>query len=199
MYLLRRLELYKRRFYAWAQEAAQSQYASMWLSLVAFTEASFFLIPPDVLLVGILFSSLQRVRWKYWAALTTATSIIGGIVGYLIGVGLFDLIGQPIVDFYNLQDEVMQVGAWFQAHAFWTVFISAFTPIPYKVFTISAGLFRIDFFIFVLASLLGRGIRFFAISYIMKVYGKKVLEITMRYFNIISIAIVGVLILLFLI
>jgi membrane protein YqaA with SNARE-associated domain len=193
------LKQYKQRLYKVARDAAKSKYADVWLMLTAFSEASFFLLPPDVLLVGILFSSAQRIRWKYWAAVTTLSSVIGGLFGYLIGVGLFDVLGRPIIEFYNLQAEVTQVGAWFNQYAFWTVFVSAFTPIPYKVFTISAGLFRIPVMIFVVASLLGRGIRFFVIAYIMRRYGKRVLRMTLRYFNIISIILIlGVVLLIFL-
>lgn len=199
MVILETINKYKEAVYSWTREQARGPHARWWLTGVSFSEASFFLIPPDVLLVGILLSSVQRPRWKYWASVTTLSSVVGGIFGYIIGVGLFDLVGQPIVDFYNLQSEVQTVGLWFNQNAFWAVFISAFTPIPFKVFTISAGLFRIHLGMFVIASLLGRGIRFFGIAYIMKLYGREMLRVIMRYFNIISLIIIAIIVALLLI
>lgn len=192
MFFVEKINAYKKAVYDWSRKQARSKYARWWLVGVSFSEASFFLIPPDVLLVGILLSAVQQKRWKYWASITTLSSVVGGIFGYVVGVGLFDLVGQPIVDFYNLQSEVETVGMWFTQNAFWAVFVSAFTPIPFKVFTISAGLFQIPLTVFIIASLLGRGIRFFGIAYVMKLYGKEMLEVILRYFNIISLALIVV-------
>lgn len=178
---------------------AQSVHAEAWLFALAFAESSFFPIPPDVMLVVMLLAGSER--FIYYSALTTVGSVMGGLFGYIIGAAFFELFGAPIVAFYGLESQVEQVAALFSTNAFWAIFMAAFTPIPYKVFTIAAGLFRIDVGVFILASFAGRGMRFFGEGLIMRLYGQRLGAIAYKYFNLFTllVAIFGIVIALLLI
>lgn len=167
----------------WANKNSDAKKSLWWLSVLSFSESSFFLVPPDVMLIGLL---VKSKRWSYYALVTTLASVAGGMFGYIIGLFFFDTIGQVLVDFYNLQTEMARVGELFADNAFLAIFVSAFTPIPYKVFTISAGIFKINFLTFVIASILGRGMRFFLVAYLMKLYGEKLGHLAYKYFNFFS-------------
>ncbi|MDQ5957831.1 MAG: hypothetical protein QG665_157 [Patescibacteria group bacterium] len=172
----------------WSVVHADEKSTSWWLGLLSFTESSFFPIPPDVMLVAILTASR---RWAYYALVTTLGSVLGGMAGYFIGHFFFDLVGTKIIALYQLQDEMQKVGELYEANAFWAIFTAAFTPIPYKVFTISAGFFKIDFLTFVVASVIGRGLRFFIVAYLMKIFGQAMGEVIYKYFNIFSLLVAG--------
>ena len=182
----------------WSVEHVHGARAKFWLALLSFSEASFFLMPPDVLLIAILAVNAQR--WTFYASLTAIFSVLGGIFGYFIGITFFDLIGQHLIDLYNLHDEMFIVAGKFNENAFLTILISAFTPIPFKLFTISAGFFKINFLQFLSASILGRSARFFLVGFVMKKYGKKMTDYIFKYFDIITLgAILLLIIILFLI
>lgn len=181
------LEVFKLKVFLWSKEKASSPYAIWWLFIIAFTESSLFLIPPDILLVAILLTGFSR--WFHLAFITTLASVLGGIVGYLIGWFLFDSIGSPIINFYGLSEEFSLVGSLFNDNAFWSIFVASFTIIPYKVFTIAAGLFGINIFSFTLASVLGRGLRFLIISYLVYRFGHLFNQMIHRYFNYLSLMI----------
>lgn len=180
----------------WAVAHVESGRADFWLALVSFSEASFFLVPPDLLLISIL--SVKAQRWIYYSSFTTIFSVLGGFLGYLIGAVFFDLVGKPIIDFYSLQEQVAFIAQKFSDNAFWAIFISAFTPIPYKLFTISAGFFRIDLITFGVASFFGRGMRFFVVGFLMNKFGKKMTDFFFKYLDIISVLVVLVIAILFL-
>ena len=171
----------------WSRNHSQGKNAKLWLAVFSFTEASFFVIPPDIFLLAILINNGSR--WVYYSSLTTITSVIGGLLGYVFGFFFFDLIGEFLINTYNLQSQMMIVSDLFQKNAFWAIFISAFTPIPFKVFTISSGFFHINIFIFTMASLLGRGMRFFAVGYLVKLFGKQMARYAFKYFNYITLLI----------
>ena len=122
----------KFRLKNWAIEKAAGPASKFWLIVLSFTESSFFPIPPDLLLIAILLAK-QSARWLYYAFLTTLFSVLGGLFGYLIGYLFFITIGLPIISFYDLSQEIDQISKLFAENAFITVFISAFTPIPYKI------------------------------------------------------------------
>jgi membrane protein YqaA with SNARE-associated domain len=171
------------RIRRWAVVHADEKPTAWWLGALSFSESSFFPIPPDVMLVAILTASR---RWAYYALITTAGSVAGGVAGYFIGLFFFDLIGTRIIDFYHLEEQMKTVGDLYAENAFWSIFTAAFTPIPYKVFTISAGFFKIDFLTFVIASVIGRGMRFFVVAYLMKLFGHFMGDLIYKYFNIFS-------------
>jgi len=188
-----KINSYKERLFLFIEKNAHTKKAEYWLALISFSEASFFILPPDVMLVAILMYGANR--WLYYASFTTFFSVIGGVFGYLIGLMFFDVFGEFIIKTYNLQPQFETVSSLYNNHAFWSVFVSAFTPIPYKIFTITAGLFKISFIQFVVASILGRGMRFFLVGYVMKMFGKKFLDVFTKYFNIITLTIVAIVIL----
>ena len=183
----------KERIRRWALRHAEGPHAKLWLSALSFAEASFFPIPPDVLLIAILLANKAR-EWLRYALITTIFSVLGGILGYGIGLFFFDLFGDKIIAFYGLESQFVYLQGVFDKATFWTIFAAAFTPIPYKIFTITAGLFSANFFVFTVASVLGRGIRFFVIGFLLKRYGEKIAGVLYKYFNIISLAVLVVII-----
>lgn len=179
--ILNFLQKIKEKTQDWIDNKSHGRRAKIWLIACSFTEASFFVIPPDVFLLAILIKN--GARWVYYSLITTMASVVGGLLGYLIGFFFFGLVGDFIINTYNLQSQMLVVSQMFSQNAFWTIFISAFTPIPFKVFTISAGFFKINIATFLIASLIGRGLRFFAVGYIVKIFGKKVAKNAFEYFN----------------
>ncbi|MBT3282842.1 DedA family protein [bacterium] len=169
----------------WMLKHAGSKHAKGWLSFFSFAEASFFPIPPDFILIAIL-GSKQQKNWFYYSALTAGWSVLGGVFGYGIGFLLFDSVGQWLIVTYNLGDHMIAVKELFDQNAFWAIFISGFTPIPYKIFTISAGFFSINFITFIIASAISRFLRFFIVGYIMKMFGEEMSEFAFKYFNILT-------------
>ncbi len=123
--------------------------------------------------------------WRF-AAVTTITSVLGGIAGYFIGRYLFQELGQPLIDFYHAQDKMDTVKEWFVQYGVWIVFLAGFTPLPYKVFTLTAGAVNMVFWPFVLASAVGRGSRFFLLAGLIKWGGQKLADFIERYINILG-------------
>ncbi|MCK5021895.1 MAG: DedA family protein [Candidatus Pacebacteria bacterium] len=168
----------------WILNRSQGRNAKIWLMTISFAESSFFPIPTDFFLLAILLGN--RAKWLYYSFLTTISSVAGGLMGYLIGFLFFDLIGEFIIQTYSLQDEMIIVSEMFKENAFWAIFISAFTPIPFKIFTISAGFFHIDILIFFVASLIGRTMRIFSVGYLVKTFGKQIVHYVFEYFNYVT-------------
>jgi membrane protein YqaA with SNARE-associated domain len=169
----------------WVLVHSNGRHAKLWLAGLSFAEASFFPIPPDVFLVAII-SARQNQKWLYYSIITIISSIVGGMFGYLIGVWFFDSIGYALISFYGLEESVKIVKELFLDNAFWAVFIAGFTPIPYKVFTISAGFFGVNFIVFIVASTLSRALRFLSVGYIMKVFGENMGRFVFKYFNMLT-------------
>lgn len=147
-----------RRIYDWVLHWADTPYGTWALFLLAFAESSFFPIPPDVLLIALCVARPER-SFRY-ALVSAAGSILGGCLGYLIGWQFMTGVGNRIVAFYGLTGKVAYIETLYQTYDAWAVGIAGFTPIPYKVFTITAGMFKINFVVFVLASLVSRSARF---------------------------------------
>ena len=181
-----------RRLYEWTLHWAHTPYGSIALFALAFSESSFFPIPPDVLLMALAFS-IPKKSFKY-AAICSVGSVLGGCFGYFIGHQLFDYIGIPILTFYGIMDKFNFVKEKYNANAFAAVAIAGFTPIPYKVFTIAAGVCKINFWTFTLASIVSRSGRFFIVASLVYLFGPKIRSFIDKYFNIISIAFVLLLI-----
>lgn len=188
------LETNKDRLKAWIERHIQGKHGIWWLAGISFAESSFFPIPPDIFLIAMLMGK-DRSRWAWYAAITTIASVFGGLFGYVIGYVFFAAIGAKIVAFYGLESAVEQARVLYANNAFLAILTAAFTPIPYKVFTIAAGLFGIHIPTLVLASVLGRGARFFAVAYLMKRYGERIANVVYRYFNLFSILFLGLIVL----
>lgn len=177
-------EKIKERMRLWSIANARGPYATLSLVLLAFAESIFFPIPVDVYLIPLVILRVQS--WKYYAIVATLASVLGGIVGYALGFFLFSIIGEKIVALYNFESEIVLVGEWLSRNTFWATFISAFTPIPYKVFTLSAGLLHAPFFIFLFASLLGRFLRYIAVSFITHIWGAQFVRLVLRNFTTVT-------------
>jgi membrane protein YqaA with SNARE-associated domain len=181
-----------RRLYDWVLEWASSRYALAALLIVAFTESSFFPVPPDVLLITMAMAA--PARGFVLAAWCTVASVAGGVLGYYIGLALMDVIGCRLVSLYNGIAVFDWLAGEFTTYNFWAVFIAAVTPIPYKIFTITAGAVEADFGTFLLASALGRPVRFFAVAALIYWFGPPVKRFIDRYFNLLSVVFVVLLI-----
>jgi membrane protein YqaA with SNARE-associated domain len=142
----------------WSRHPAAPRY----LAGLSFAESSFFPIPPDVMLMPMSLARPQRAM--YYAALTTVASVIGGVAGYAIGYFALEWVAPLIEEGGRWAGPYHKASQWFQEWGFWAVLIAGFSPIPYKVFTISAGALSMAFIPFVLASMVGRGARFFLVA-----------------------------------
>lgn len=177
----------------WTVRHAEGKNAKWWLLGLSFAESSFFPIPPDILLATILMTR-ERGRAFFYATVTTVGSVLGGVFGYAIGYFFFQTIGVLVVSTYHLETQMQTVHTLFVNNAFFAIFVAAFTPIPYKVFTIAAGLFNIGLPVFIIASILGRGGRFFAVAFSMRMFGAHIAHMVYKYFNVISVALAVVVI-----
>lgn len=174
-----------RRLYDWILHFAETPWGTWALFLLAFAESSFFPIPPDVLLIAMALA-VPAGAFRY-AAVCTAGSVLGGMLGYFIGYGFMEAVGFRILDFYGLKAKFDVIGDLYNRYSAWAVGIAGFTPVPYKVFTIAGGAFRIDFTMFVLVSLVSRGARFFLVSFLFYRFGEGIKTFIDRYFNILTI------------
>lgn len=175
-----------RRLYDWVLHWAQTPYGSWALFLLAVCESSFFPIPPDILLIA-LAVSIPKKSLKY-ALICSVGSIIGGCFGYLIGWQFMASVGDHIIHFYGLDSKVDYIANLYNTYDAWAVGIAGFTPIPYKVFTISAGLFKINFSVFLVASMISRSARFFLVGGLIYVFGPGIQNFIDKYFNLLAVA-----------
>ena len=157
---------------------SRHRHAPRYLAGLSFAESSFFPIPPDVMLAPMALARPERA-WFY-AALTTITSVLGGLLGYLIGVFAFEMV-EPLLHQAGYWEAYLRAGEWFGVWGFWAIFLAGFSPIPYKVFTISAGVVSMALLPFVLASLIGRGARFFLVAGLMRWGGARMEQTLRRY------------------
>jgi membrane protein YqaA with SNARE-associated domain len=169
----------------WTLKWSHSPHMAAGLFFIALVEAVFFPIPPDVLLIAILLINVER--WWFYAAVTAAGSVVGSILAYAIGYGFYETVGIKIVQFYGIQELVQRIGLQFQGHAFLAVLASALTPIPFKVVNLAAGLFHISIWALIAAAVVGRTIRYFAVAYIIKYFGKTLNNFVYKYFNILTV------------
>ena len=155
------------------------------LFVIALAESSFFPIPPDIFLI-VLCIAIPKKSFRY-AAICAVGSVIGGAIGYGLGMGFMDTIGVKIIAWYGLQDKYEVVQNLYQQHDALALAAAGFTPLPYKLFTITAGAFKINFVTFVLVSLLSRSARFFLVAALIYKFGAPVRQFIERYFNLLSI------------
>lgn len=172
---------------AWMESFAEKPNALWALFFIAFIESSFFPLPPDVLLLAIAFS---RPKISLYAALVcTVGSVLGGMFGYYLGYELMESVGNKLVEFYNGQAAwKIVVDGYNSEKGIWFLAGAAFTPIPYKIATVAAGATQMDFWMFSLVSLLGRGARFFLVGGLIYFVGPKIKVYIDKYFELITIA-----------
>jgi len=169
---------------AWTASWANTPYGLGALFAIAFAESSFFPVPPDVLMIPMALA--QPHQALVFAAVALAGSLLGGILGFFIGLKG----GRPILKRFFSEDKIALVQDYYQRYDVWAVGVAGFTPIPYKLFSISAGAFELDFKRFMLASLIGRGGRFFLVGLVIMVFGEPVKELLDKYFDLAAIAII---------
>ena len=174
-----------RKMYDWTRGWAKTPYGTWALFVLAFCEASFFPVPPDVLLLVLAVSRPKRSF--VFALVCSIGSVLGGCLGYYLGYQFFEYIGVPILNLYGSMDKFDSLSATFQDHGFLAIMIAGITPIPYKVFTIAAGFCKIDFTTLVLASIISRSLRFFAVAGLIFVFGSRIEKFIDKYFNLLSI------------
>ncbi|WNJ99953.1 YqaA family protein [Thalassospiraceae bacterium LMO-JJ14] len=190
-----------RALYDKALEWSAHRHAIWILALVSFAESSFFLIPPDVLLIPMVLSA--RTKWFRIALVCTVASVLGGLFGYFIGAFLFDEIGRPILDMYHASAKFEAVRAAYNENGVWIVFTAGFSPIPYKIFTIASGVTGMDIAPFVIASAVGRGARFFLVALLLWKFGKPIQAFIEKRLGLLTLAfcallVVGIVVLKFL-
>ncbi len=161
-----------RRFYDRVLLLAASPRAPVWLALVSFAESSFFPVPPDALLVPMALARPERA-WRL-AAICTVASVLGGMLGYLIGYAFYDAVALPLIHFYHLEARADAFVAGFREYGLAIILIKGLTPIPYKIVTITSGLAHFDFGLFVAASVVTRGARFFLLAALLRRFGEPV-------------------------
>ncbi len=173
-----------RKLYNWFSAWAVKPQAEKALFGFSFIEAIIFPIPPDPLLIAMVFNKPKL--WVRFATITVVATLLGGVVGYIVGVGFFETIGEWLIETYHLQDEYEVLSNNFQNNSFVAVLTAAMTPIPYKIITLSAGAFDVNFFSFIFASIVGRSARFFGVAYLAKWLGVKHKDKVERYIDVIS-------------
>ena len=169
--------------------------AEIFLGSIAFIESSFFPIPPDLLLLPMALA--RPLKWIRLAIIATFFSVLGGVFGYFIGVFLWDTIGQSIIDFYHLENQFDVFKNNYNEKGALIVFIAGFTPIPYKLITISSGGMHLDLMTFIVASLLSRGARFFILTGIIRIFGDTAKKIIDKYFGMLTLIIGLIVIIIF--
>jgi len=171
-----------RKLYNWVLGWADTKYGVPALAIVSFAESSFFPIPPDPLLMAL---SLGKPKKAFrYAFVCSAMSVLGGIAGYFIGWALWDLLSGFFFTYVFSPEVFEYVGEQYKQNAFLTILGAAITPIPFKVFTVTAGVFHISFLYLIIASVIGRSARFFIEAGLIYFFGEKIRNFIDKYFNL---------------
>jgi membrane protein YqaA with SNARE-associated domain len=171
-----------KKLYNWVLHWANTKYAVPAMSLVSFLEASVFPIPPDPLLMALCLGKPKRSLW--YAAICSFGSVVGAVFGYMIGWGLWELVDNFFFTYVFSHNAFLYVSGRYEENAFIAILGAALTPIPFKVFTITAGVFKINLMILILASAIGRSGRFFLEAVLIYFFGEQIKTFIDRYFNI---------------
>ncbi|MCW1949744.1 MAG: DedA family protein [Octadecabacter sp.] len=161
-----------RRLYNWTLSLAHSPYAIWALACVAFIESSVFPIPPDLLMIPMIIAAPRRAFLI--AGVATVASVLGGMLGYGIGMFAFDSIGQPILEALGKTHSMEEFSTRFNDMGFWAVLVAGITPFPYKVITIMSGFTAMPIGTFVVTSILARALRFFIIATLLWKFGEPI-------------------------
>jgi membrane protein YqaA with SNARE-associated domain len=172
------------RLYMRTLALAASPRATWWLFGIAFAEASFFPIPPDALLIPMALARPDRA-WRF-ATICMVGSVIGGALGYLIGYAVFDQLARPLIELYGYGDRFAAFQALYARWGLWVILIKGLTPIPYKIVTIASGAAHFNFWVFMMASLLTRGARFFLVATLLRFFGSPVRDFIERRLTLVT-------------
>jgi membrane protein YqaA with SNARE-associated domain len=168
---------------------AKHKYATTYLAVLTFAESVFFPIPPDVMLAPMVLA--RREKAWFLAGITSIASVVGGIAGYMLGVFLYEPVVLPFVEMMGYQGKLDTIIDYFNQYGVWVVFLAGFTPIPYKLFTVSAGMLSMAFLPFVVASAIGRAMRFYLVAGILYFGGEKMEDKLRQYIDAIGWIVVG--------
>jgi membrane protein YqaA with SNARE-associated domain len=172
------------RLYRRVLALSASRHAPWWLAVIAFAESSFFPIPPDVLLVPMALARPARAWWL--AAICTLASVAGGALGYLIGYALFDQLAAPLLHAYGYDAAFARFQDTYAKWGLWVILVKGLTPIPYKIVTIASGAAHFDFALFMLASLITRGARFFVVAALLRRFGEPIRDFIERRLTLVT-------------
>lgn len=174
-----------RRLYDYTMSLAASPYAVWALAAVAFVESSVFPIPPDVLLIPMILAA--RMKAFEYVLIATVASVLGGLAGYGIGWGLWEVVGQPILEFYGAMHKFDEFKDGYNEYGVLIVLIAGLTPFPYKVITIASGAFGMDIMAFLVASMLARGGRFLIVGGLLWRFGEPIRAFIEKYLGILTV------------
>ncbi len=167
-----------RRLYNWTLALADSPYALWALAFVAFLESSVFPIPPDIIMIPMILARPSRAFLI--AAVALVASVTGALLGYYIGASLFDVVGKPMLEFYGKTDAAEQFNQRFQDWGAWAVLIAGITPFPFKVITIMSGWTGLNLGVFIVSSIIARGLRFFIVAALLWKFGAPIRDFIER-------------------
>jgi membrane protein YqaA with SNARE-associated domain len=172
------------RLYMRTLALAASSRAPWWLAAIAFAESSFFPIPPDALLIPMALARPDRA-WRF-AAICTVASVAGGALGYLIGYAVFDQLARPLIELYGYGERFAAFQAMYAEYGLWVILIKGLTPIPYKIVTIASGAANFSFLVFMAASIVTRGARFFIVAALLRAFGTPVRDFIERRLTLVT-------------
>ena len=180
-----------KRLYDWTMSLAQSPYALWALAVVAFVESSVFPIPPDILMIPMIIAMPHRAFLI--AGVCLVSSVLGGLLGYYIGYGLFETVGKPVLEFYGKDKYFDEFATRYNEWGAWAVLIAGVTPFPYKVITILSGATSLSLPVFILASIVARGLRFFVVAVLLWKFGAPIRDFIERRLGLMFILFVAIL------
>ncbi len=167
-----------RPLYNWTLSLAQSPHALWALAFVAFLESSVFPIPPDIIMIPMILARPNRAF--VIAGVALVASVLGGLLGYYIGAGLFDMVGEPLLEFYGKTDAAAEFNQRFQDWGAWAVLIAGVTPFPFKVITIMSGWTGLNLWVFIISSIVARGLRFYIVAALLWKFGAPIRDFIER-------------------
>ena len=174
-----------KKLYDWTIIKSKHPKAVWFLSLVSFSESSFFPIPPDIILIPMIIA--KRTRAWFYAFVCTISSVLGGLFGYCIGYFFYNSICKIILEYYGLTNQFIIFEEYYLKYGILIVIGAGITPFPYKFITIASGVFGLNVFLFTVVSFFSRGLRFYLLSFLLKFFGEKIEKLIDKYFNILAI------------
>jgi membrane protein YqaA with SNARE-associated domain len=181
-----------RRLYDWTIRVARHRHAMPGMAAVSFAESSFFPIPPDVMLVPMVLA--RREQAYLIATVCTLASVAGGVFGYAIGYFLYDSLGVWLINLYGMHDAAAEYRTWYAQYGTWIILVKGLTPIPFKLVTIASGLAQFNLGIFIVMAAITRGVRFFAIAFLLKRFGAPIQRVIEERLTLVSWGFLGLLV-----
>jgi len=172
--------------YRWILEKADHPKASWFLSIISFTESSFFPLPPDIILIPMIIANRLKAWW--YAFICTISSVAGGLVGYLIGYYFYLTVGEFIIEFYTLESQFSNFKLKYNNEPWlWFIFLGGLTFFPFKIVTIASGVLQINIFNFIIVAFIARGLRFYIVAALLRYFGSYIKSYIDKYFNLLLI------------